>query len=228
MGGMAAAVTFISSGVLNVRAPLHPAGVVDLVVTNPSGQTASVAAAFEYLRPMAPTVSFLSPSSGLVYGDMTNILGTGFQAGVTVTFDGVRAITTSTTSTNIFAFPSRHVAGPVDVVVTNPNGQSVRVTSGYTYQDVTLSVSTTQVAPEAPLTISWTAPDGRSPLESVGLLRVNDLETVLWSSATNGAPAGSRIVAAPAQPGQYVFAYLTVDGLIVVQSTIVTVSSLFR
>ena len=227
MDGIAAATTFVSSTALSVRVPLHAAGFVDVVVTNPGGQDARLAAGFAYRQPIVLTVRLLSPSSGLLYGDMTNITGTGFQSGAKVTFDGVQAVTANMTSANIRVFPSRHSAGPVDVVVTNPDGQSVTVNSGYTYQDVTLSVSATQVAPGGPLTISWTVPAGRAPVDFVGLLRVNDLETLLWSAATNGAATGSRTLAAPVQPGQYVFAYLVEGDLIAVQSEIVTVAAEF-
>ena len=88
--------------------------------------------------PNAPSpalrVTSVSPSSGIAgVSTSVQILGAGFQSGATVTFDGAAAVVTALTGAAITATAPIHSAGPVDVVVTNPGGQSERLTRGFTY-----------------------------------------------------------------------------------------------
>jgi hypothetical protein len=99
----------------------------------------------------APTVTGVSPSSGSTTGGTSvTISGTGFQYYATVTIGGVAATGVSrVNSTTITAVTGAHAAGPVDVVVKNPDSQSGTKPNGYTYGscDVTLSnqtITTTQ------------------------------------------------------------------------------------
>ena len=85
-----------------------------------------------------PSVTALSPSSGLTGGDApARVIGTGFRPGATVTFGGATVPARSDHRDPARHHPvSRtpaHAAGSVDVVVTNPDGQSARLTEGYTY-----------------------------------------------------------------------------------------------
>lgn len=74
---------------------------VDLVITNPDGQQATLTQAFEFRYP-APTVSGVAPAAGAVAGgDTVTIAGTGFQAGATVTFGGRPAVVQSVSPTEI-------------------------------------------------------------------------------------------------------------------------------
>jgi hypothetical protein len=63
------------------------------------------------------------------------ITGSGLLHGVTVTFDGVtvEARFDSRYTDRIFVATPPHAAGTLDVVVTNPGGQSGRLAGGYTY-----------------------------------------------------------------------------------------------
>jgi hypothetical protein len=84
----------------------------------------------------APTVSSLSPTLGVSWGGTpVTITGTGFQPGATVTFDGMPPLYNPLVqgSTSIHAVTAGHAAATVDVVVTNPDGQSVRLAGGYTF-----------------------------------------------------------------------------------------------
>ena len=88
--------------------------------------------------PIAPSpalrVTSVSPSSGIAgVSTSVQILGAGFQSGATVTFDGAAAVVTALTGAAITATAPIHSAGPVDVVVTNPGGQSERLSRGFTY-----------------------------------------------------------------------------------------------
>jgi hypothetical protein len=69
----------------------------------------------------------VSPSSGpTIGGDFIRLVGEGFQSGATVLLDGVAARVTKVTGATIDARTLAHASGPVDVVVTNPDGQAGR------------------------------------------------------------------------------------------------------
>lgn len=109
--------------------------VVDIVVTNPDGQTSTLAAAYTY-DTVSPTVSSVSPSSGtLTGGTRVTIRGTEFGAGTVVLFGASAAtdvvVVNSTQMTAVV--PARSTAGAVDVLVRNVDGlQGVRQ-RGFTY-----------------------------------------------------------------------------------------------
>lgn len=76
-------------------------------------------------------VAGMSPASG-VPGDMVTISGSGIQSGVTVDFGGAAANVVSANETSISAqVPTG--TGTVDVTVTNPDGQTAKLTGGFTY-----------------------------------------------------------------------------------------------
>lgn len=103
--------------------------------------------------PAALAVTFVAPSTGLASANTAiQIGGTGFQAGATLTIDGAAAPATVVSSTVITSIAPPHATGRVDVVVTNPGGQSSRLAGGFTY-----------VLPLATLLIS-----GNTSLASVG------------------------------------------------------------
>ena len=83
--------------------------------------------------PPAPTA--ISPTSGTTSGGTSvTISGTNFASGATVTFGGTAAANVVlVSSTTITATTPAHVAGAVNVVVTNSKGQSGTLTNGYTY-----------------------------------------------------------------------------------------------
>jgi hypothetical protein len=133
-GGTAATnVAFASATTITATVPAHDAGAVAVVVTNPDGQSGTLANGFTYVAP--PTVTSISPASGGIGGgeDIT-ITGTGFVEGTTVRFGSDPAIETGFFSaTVIIATTPAHAAGAVDVTVTNPDGQFVTVSNGFTY-----------------------------------------------------------------------------------------------
>ena len=83
----------------------------------------------------APTVVFTSPGAGTTAGGTAvYVAGTGFNTGATVTFGGVAATNvTVLRSTQLLAFTGPRAAGPVDVVVRNPDAQTGTRVGGYTY-----------------------------------------------------------------------------------------------
>ena len=133
-GSTAGTVTAITATSITVTTPAHAAGVVNVVVKDPSGQSATLANSFTY-APAAPTISRISPTSGTRNGGTTvTISGSNFVSGATVTFGSTQATVRSLSSTSISVRTPAHAAGTVNVVVTNPSGQSATLTNGYTFR----------------------------------------------------------------------------------------------
>jgi hypothetical protein len=81
-----------------------------------------------------PSVSAVSPATGSTGGGtIVTITGSGFQPGATVTLGVERQTTRVDQSTVIQVTTSAQNAGAVEITVTNPDGQSVRRSGGYTY-----------------------------------------------------------------------------------------------
>ena len=110
--------------------------------------------------------------------------------------------------------------GYTDVARSNP----FRVNSA-TYL---LSGSPATVASGGAITVQWTAPDGSSNTDWVGLYREGEPENrnYLWPHwfYTDGAPTGSRSLTMPAAPGRYVLRYLLNNTYIhTAESTVIVV-----
>ena len=209
LGGPATNVSLANSSMINATVPPHAEGTVDIVVTNPSGESARLSAAFRYTR---LALTDVSPAQGLI-GTFVRIRGLGIVPEV-VTFGGTAsAHLVLQDSTFLFAVAPPHASGTVDVAVTNANGQTAMLPGAFTYHDVTLTTSATVVAPNAALTVSWVVAAGQSPSDWIGLYRVGDPNTSnKWNEYTKGATSGSFTITAPITPGQYEFRYLVDDG----------------
>jgi hypothetical protein len=83
----------------------------------------------------APTISAISPNAGSSAGGTSvTIMGTGFVSGATVTIGGASATAvTVTSSTTLTAITPAGTAGIRNVVVSNSDGQSATLSSGFTY-----------------------------------------------------------------------------------------------
>lgn len=142
LGGIATSATVNSSTAIVARTPTHAPGIVDVVVTNPDGQSAKLSGAYTYAAaPPVPqlVVATVSPKIGSTGGGTpVAITGTGFQeigfqSGVVVTFGDTAIKVLYVRIDTILAEAPAHVAGTLDVVVTNPDGQTARLAGGYTY-----------------------------------------------------------------------------------------------
>jgi hypothetical protein len=111
----------------------HAAGAASVVVTNPDGQSSTLANGFTYVA--GPTVTGVTPNSGSTAGGVqVTITGTGFTAVPTVTFGGSAGTGVAfINSTQIRATVPAHAAGAVAVIVSNPDGQSGVLANGFTY-----------------------------------------------------------------------------------------------
>ena len=115
-------VTSVTPTAITVDTPPHAAGTVDVVVRNPNGQAGTLSAGFTFVGP--PIVASISPASATQAGGPVTISGADFQQGATVTLGGATLAPTSVTSTSLSLTAPPQAAGVVDVVVTNPDGQS--------------------------------------------------------------------------------------------------------
>jgi hypothetical protein len=133
-GGTAAtAVNVVSATQVTCVAPAHAAGAVNVVVTTPGG-TATSTAGYSYQAPGAPTISTVSPASGLVAGGTTvTIGGTNLTGTSSITFGGTAATSVNVISaTQVTCVTPAHAVGAVDVVLTATGGTITSVGS-FTY-----------------------------------------------------------------------------------------------
>ena len=173
--------------------------------------------------PVGFTLTSMSPSSGpTIGGDYIHVFGLGFQSGATVLLDGVAAPVTRVAPTTIDARTLAHAAGPVDVVVTNPDGQAGTLKAAYTFGSFSVTGSPGLVAPGAELTVSWVAPSGRGCSgggDWIAIYRVGDPDATgaanghsdLWYDHVCGATSGTWHLKAPAEPGEYEFRFMVGD-----------------
>src|SRR5262245_21396560 len=159
------------------------------------------------------TISTVAPTEGFA-GQRLIVSGRGFTAGTTLTLGGVPAegvtIGFGTLGGNI----PPHPEGPVDVVVTNPDGRTATLTAAFTYRSVSLTVSPNPVRPGEPLSVSWVAPGRRAGGDWIGLFGVgepNDAYQPGFWEYTNAA-SGTMTFKAPERAGDYEFRYLVDDG----------------
>ncbi len=140
-GGVESAIVVVHpdfGGYITCAAPPHIAGLVDIVVTNPDGQSGTLPGAFNYDSTYQPKLDSLSPNEGPGYqSNYVTITGSGFAptGGTTqVTFGGVPATDVFVGGgTILYCHTPLHAAGTVDVVVTNPGGKVGSLANGYTF-----------------------------------------------------------------------------------------------
>jgi hypothetical protein len=173
----------LNSTTITVNTPAHTAGTVNVVVTNPDGQIGTSVFNYTSTTAPAPTVSGVSPNSGPTGGGTTvTLTGTNFVSGATVTFGGTAATIMSLNSTTITVNTPAHTAGTVNVVVTNPDGQTGSNTNGFTYTSTAQSISFVQVAASTPQ-----SPTQVVPVSYPGAQTAGDLNVVVvgWNDTTS-------------------------------------------
>ena len=164
-------------GSYSATAPLSPSGywVMQMATFKVQSSTGST----------APTVASVSPTSGTVNGGTAvSISGSNFAAGATVTFGGTTASNINVVnSTSITATTPAHLAGTVNVVVTNTNGQSGTLTGGFTYTSSGGGpITFVQVAAATPQTPSSTVSVTYPSSQTLGHLNI---VVVGWNDTTS-------------------------------------------
>ncbi len=133
--GGSVTVTISATAPPGVASPIVITNTATVSTTSQQSSTANNQASVNVTVNPVLALSGISPTSGSTFGGTAvTITGTGFAAGTAVTFGGTAATNVAVVSnTSITATAPAHPTGAVDVVVTNPNGQSARMTNGYTY-----------------------------------------------------------------------------------------------
>ncbi|MGW9178792.1 IPT/TIG domain-containing protein [Agromyces sp. NPDC055658] len=197
--GVSVPFTQVSDTEITFETPAHAAGPVDVVVTTPGG--ASGPLAFTYVP--APLLTGLDPDAGPVAGGTpVTITGTDLGGATAVTVDGVSVPFTQVSPTEITFETPAHTAGPVDVVVTTPGGESNALP--FTYYDVpTLTALSPEEGPTAGgtlVTVTGTNLAGATELTvdgvSVPFTQVDDT-TVAFQTPSHAAGPVDVVVTTP-------------------------------
>ncbi|MGG0937241.1 IPT/TIG domain-containing protein [Brevibacillus centrosporus] len=136
--------TYYSSIRIKVTAPASTVeGAVDVKIVNPDSQEGIKGAGFSYVAPPPEPVEItnISPNKGLTAGgELVTIDGVNFKQGAVVKFGSTPVNLDYYYSSNrvrVKAPSSNGVSGPVDVTLTNPDGQTFTFAQGYTYDEPT-------------------------------------------------------------------------------------------
>ncbi len=132
-GNPATTVVRTSLTQLTAVTPAGTDGAADVTVTNADLQSVTRVGAFRYVP--SPSVTSISPSNGAVQGGTRiTLTGQNFQAGATVRLGSVPAFAVTVVNpTTATAITNSNVAGPADVVLTNPDTQSSTLAGGFTF-----------------------------------------------------------------------------------------------
>jgi uncharacterized protein YegL/3D (Asp-Asp-Asp) domain-containing protein len=128
---------FYGSTKLRVKAPANSTpGKYDIVFTNGDGQKLTIKEGYEYLTPIPLGITSIYNTSGYEEGgNDIYIIGQGFLKESIVTIGGNVVPMYLMSSTKIRVNIPKGIPGDVDVIVTNPNGESVTAPMKYTYME---------------------------------------------------------------------------------------------
>jgi IPT/TIG domain/Divergent InlB B-repeat domain/PASTA domain len=120
---------------IEVEAPAHAVGTVDVTVITAGGES-STGKADKYTYVGPPTVTGVNPTKGLTTGgNVVEVTGTKLTEATKVEFGTTEASIKSNTSTKIEVEAPAHAAGTVDVTVTTAGGPSANTAADdYTYE----------------------------------------------------------------------------------------------
>lgn len=145
-------------------------------------------------------------------GSSVLISGTGFAEGAAVVIGEPAMNVQILDSRRITAATPGIGSGTVDVVVTNVNGETGTLPTGFTFNVVTLTPSVTRVAATTQLNVTWTSVGERCSLDWIGIFEVETSSTILnWWAYTKCGTSGEHTLTAPSKPGTYEFRYLVND-----------------
>jgi hypothetical protein len=100
----------------------------------PQGSTPVIPSPVNNLPGTALTIGRIIPNVGVqAGGEAVEINGSGFVSGVKAAFGGIDAAVSAAQAAKITVTTPPHPAGTVDVIVTNPDGNLVKLTGGFTY-----------------------------------------------------------------------------------------------
>ncbi len=196
--------TVVSSGELTVKSPAHAAGMVDIVVTTPGGESEKEPADhFTYVAPapQSPKIISISPTQGSTAGGTAvTIHGEFFEGATHVRFGAVQSGSVSViSSTELIAVSPTHEAGTVGIVVSTPGGESANGEWDFftyvpppTALTSTVATTTTSAAPPVPVL----AKTGNvAPVSGVVLVELPGTTTFVPLTSLKQVPFGTVIEA---------------------------------
>lgn len=157
-------VQYVSPTEIHVKAPAGTQGTVDLTVMNDDRQQVKS----PYLYYADPVVTSINPSNGaMAGGDKITISGQYFLEGAKVKFGDNYApsVVYKNNTQLIVTAPKSLISGSVDVTIENPDGRSVTVPTGYTYN-----------APLKPTITSLTPNEGQLQGSELVVLKGTNIE----------------------------------------------------
>ncbi|WP_213816881.1 S-layer family protein [Glaciihabitans sp. dw_435] len=124
------AFTVVDDTTITVTTPTHSTGTVDVIVVDPTGNSAPID--FEYVN-VASVANSLIPTSGTQAGGTpVTISGSGFYGATGVLFDGIAGTSfTVVNDTTITVTTPQHGVGPANVIVVDPAGNSLPLIYSY-------------------------------------------------------------------------------------------------
>lgn len=213
----ATGVTVVSDTTITATTPAHAVGAVKVTVTNPDTQLGSLASAFIYNTPSAPTLASVTPNSGLRgFAIPVTLIGTNFTVtGTKVTVSGtgitVSAVTVvdPVTISATFTFTSSAGLTARNVTVTTPGGTSniqtftvlgptltsIDPTSGLRGTSVPVTLTGTGLTGATKITVSG------SGVTVSNLTPVDDTSVTATFTITAGAGATARTVSVTTPAG---------------------------
>jgi large repetitive protein len=151
---------------ITATAPPHVAGLADVIVRNPDGQTATLAGAYTFDAPAsgtAITITGVSPSTGPIGGaTAVTITGTNLTDPVNVSFGGGTPVLghPNNIGTSVTVSSPAHAAGRVDVSVVDQFGQVATAPAAFTFTAAPPSITT--------LNVFGAPPAGHTPVLILG------------------------------------------------------------
>jgi hypothetical protein len=144
LGGAEAECEWVSEAALRVVLPRRSGpGRVDVVVTNPDGQAATLASAFEYVAPTAVVVARLEPSAGPTSGRTAVLLtGEGLDRVARVFVGGEPALELAAKGAGALTFltPPRRSTGLADVTLAIDDGSTITREKVFRYEEAPVPV----------------------------------------------------------------------------------------
>ena len=190
---------------LTATVPAGVEGPVEVLVTTQGGATGRVSAGYTYGTP-APTVTAISPSSGLTSGGTSvTITGTGFIGATGVTFGATAAASYTVNSATRITATSPAGSGTVGVVITTPDGTSATsAASQFTYKSSIADLSALSISAGTLSPTFSTGTTSYSASVSYTTTSINIAPTVSNAAATvtvngvavtSGSPSGAIALA---------------------------------
>jgi len=151
-GNPATFVQVVSATTITAHTPPGAAGIADVVVTTPAGNSAT-SSADHFAYKAGPTVTAVLPTSGAAAGgDTVTITGTGFTGATAVAFGATAATSFTVNSDTSITAKDPAGTGTVDITVTTPFGTSAKSSADqFTY-----------VTPASPPTVTGVSPSSGS------------------------------------------------------------------